>query len=274
MLNYINFKNKLKNDNSYRDNFDKYLILGSNFGPYDSEQQLIEYRKFFKTVDCVTFRDQHSYDLFKDNPHAAYYPDIIFNLNVSNYPTSEDYILISVIDLKFKSREPGCEKLVSYIEFYKKTLIEIIEYYIQRKQRVVLMSFCENQGDYRFCEELYELVDKHELVSTYNYDTIDNALQIIANAKKVIATRFHAMILAMVFRKPCLVLSYSQKTTNVIQTIAPEQTYYNIQDMNQIDVSNIENLYYELDENTLQQLKREAQGHFKYLDQLLAAKEV
>ena len=44
-------------------------------------------------------------------------------------------------------------------------------------------------------------------------------LKAMRNAKGIIATRYHAMIFSLVFRKPVFVISYSQKIDKVIEDI-------------------------------------------------------
>ena len=235
----------------------KYFIIGSNFGPFYQNYQVNNYNKLLGKLDGVSFRDQYSKELFVDLDNVKYYPDIIFNLDVSDYKKAKDYILISVINSKKKG----------FGDNYTAWLIENIEEMISNGEKVVLMSFCEREGDLQFAKDIISALPKnmHSSIDIYNHQNIKKSLSVIARAKKIIATRFHAMILGWLFEKPMHVVSYSEKTVNVINDIAPEQKFTNIKKLNK----DMEFEYSYFPKNYFDNIQYESQGHFIELDRII-----
>lgn len=203
----------------FRKNANNYLILGSSFGPYYHQYHIDNYNVFFDTVEDVVFRDKESYDLFKKNKNKSLLPDFVFNLNKEKYNTkNKNYVLFSIIN-------PSINKS-NYKEFIKK----YIKYYSSRNIKVVLMSFCENQGDlsyiYEICNELDDDIKNNVIIKSHH--DIEESVQLIANALSIVATRYHAMILAWIFEKPCFVISYHKKIRDAIYTYNPSQKFVSL----------------------------------------------
>lgn len=203
----------------------KYLVIGSNFGPYYHDFQLRKYKKIFKQAYNVSFRDKYSYELFKEIRQVNYYPDLIFSLNIKKYieHCRKDYVLFSVI----------YPRSSNYYDLYFEWISKNIKKQIKLGHKIVLMSFCEREKDLLFVNKIYDSLESNirRNVSIYNHEDIEKSLFIIANAQSVVASRFHAMILAWLFNKPVFVIGYSEKFKNVINDIAPSQAYVDIADL-------------------------------------------
>lgn len=259
---FIQNKNSMDGKYALRNKVSKnkkvnYCIIGSNFGPYYKEYQILNYRNLLKKVRGISFRDEYSFNIFKDIPAASWYPDIVFGLNVQKYKKSKDFILISVIRPKDKNIRHN----------YQKWLIKLInDLTVLKKERVVLMSFCENEGDLSFANNLYYRINSkgRENVMIYNHTSVEASLELFAKAKKVVATRFHSMILSWIFDKPVFVISYSDKTDNVINSIAPRQNFVKIDNLN----SEVSCSYTNYSEKYFDNAKDEAKGHFRIIDVL------
>lgn len=92
------------------------------------------------------------------------------------------------------------------------------------------MSFCENQGDlsyiYEICNELDDDIKNNVIIKSHH--DIEESVQLIANALSIVATRYHAMILAWIFEKPCFVISYHKKIRDAIYTYNPSQKFVSL----------------------------------------------
>lgn len=233
-----------------------HYIIGSNFGPYKTEGQLQRYQSIMEKCLWVSFRDEYSLTLFRnDANNLHWFPDVVFCLNVNNYIKSKEYILISVINPE--GRCDGSE--------YEDWLLGVIKNYINNEnEKIVLMCFCEFQGDQEFANKLYNELNNSEKnnIKIVVHKDIDESMNVICKAKKVIATRFHAMILAWLLEKPVFVISYSNKTTDVIHCIAPEQKYTNINEL----TSDIKIEYSEFDTGYFDKTIELAKKHFAGLD--------
>ena len=102
--------------------------------------------------------------------------------------------------------------------------------YLKDNQKVILMAFCEAEGDTVFAEKISRTINSDGLRIHVHRD-VEESLQIIANSKYIVATRFHAMILAWLMRKEVFVISYSEKTDHVIQDLFPEQSFVKVEDL-------------------------------------------
>lgn len=203
----------------FRKKASNYLILGSSFGPYYHQYQIDNYNMFFDTVEDVFFRDKESFDLFKKNKNKSLLPDFVFNLNKEKYNTkSKNYVLFSIIN--------PSENRANYKEFIKRA----IEEYSKKNIKVVLMSFCKGQGDLSYIYEIYNELD-YEIKSNVrikSHQDIEESVQLIANALGIVATRYHAMILAWIFEKPCFTVSYHKKIRDAISTYNPSQKFVSL----------------------------------------------
>ena len=93
-------------------------------------------------------------------------------------------------------------------------------------------------------------------------------------AELVIASRYHAMIIGMLYRRKIYTLSYSNKIIFVLQDIDPDIKYINIQESVNVDIQDFFDHYgYRIAEERLSELKQLSQMHFLKLDELLFSKE-
>jgi colanic acid/amylovoran biosynthesis protein len=257
---YLDKKNmKLKNK--------PFFLLGANFGPFKDYEFYLKYKSLFKNYTDICFRDKYSYNLFKDLPNVRMADDIIFQLKIRSLEIKEEkeYIVISVI-------KPSLRKhLANYDEIYYKKIKDITIYFNAKGYRVILMSFCENEGDKEAVKEIIKLIPKENLkmVSAhyYKYD-IEETLNIIVNCNFVVATRFHSMILGWLFEKTVFPIVYSEKMTNVMKDVGFTGLYT---DFNQLDRLDPSEVYKSMQLNFIDvsdQVKN-SEKHFEKLDEFL-----
>lgn len=201
-----------------------YLVIGSNFGPYYHDYQLYNYQHLFSKINAIWLRDRYSTNLFSGLLNISYAPDLAFSLNTHEcYQDDQGYVLISVIDVKERFG-------MAVGHQYQHFLLYLIKHFIMQKQKVILMSFCANEGDLRMANDLERLANS-DLLTVANHTDLSKSLHLISGAHQVIATRYHAMILSWIFRKPTFVLTYSKKMERVIQDIYPDQSYRSIKQL-------------------------------------------
>ncbi len=247
-----------------RQNRKNYFIIGANFGPYSDEEDRQLGLTLFQKINSVVFREKYSYDLFPELTNSDYAADIVFNYLPKTNIEQKDQIVISIVNYtRFKNGES-----------YVKTIIELAEYYMLQNKKVILLSFCETEGDDITSNrvETYFRVNRREYanqLTTHTHKRLKDSLEIIQESQIIIASRFHAMILGWIHRKQTIVLPYSNKFTNVIQDLFPEQTYFMIEDLADVTIGDIVNSYFVADENRLNQYKSEAYKHFAKLEQAL-----
>lgn len=240
----------------------KNVILGANFGPYQSDLFVNFFKNEFQRYNLVTFRDRKSYEIFKTINSVKYAPDILFGLQslykeVDSPQYTKEYVVISVINATDDKK------------LYIDKVVEIIHYYMSMNLRCVLLSLCHNQGDYDLCNIIN--VKSGEKAEILDYDgNIQIVMQCIKKAKYVIASRFHAIITSLVFEVPCLPVIYSDKTSNMLNDIGFNGIRCHINDLKELSLETIDfnrRKKYIVD---LEKVKEESKGHFEEFDKCLS----
>lgn len=244
--------------------YDKpHYILGANFGPYHSENYKDNIEKIvFNNAQDVCFRDNYSYDLFKKNKIIRKAPDIIFSLDVSNIRiTEKKKIVISVIDCSGRFSKEISDQ-------YDKTIIKIINYFVNKKYEIVLMSFCKKEGDEKAINRIKKTCNKElrrKIKHYYYRGNINEALSILGDSKIVFGSRFHANILGLIMNKTIIPIAYSDKTINVMRDINFKGKIIDIRKIKEFSINELteDDLNYKCDVGIQ---KKEAEKHFEKLD--------
>ncbi|WP_310550067.1 polysaccharide pyruvyl transferase family protein [Paenibacillus glufosinatiresistens] len=249
-----------------------YFILGANFGPWKDPAFLERHREGFAGCTDICFRDRHSFELFRDLGNVRVAPDIIFGYPVQTVPSRPELsssagrtAVLSVI------RPSDRESLKSLDERYYDKFRDLSVALIEAGYRVVLMSFCEHEGDEEAAEAISARipVGYADRVSCFKYRTnLDEAIACLAGADLIVATRFHAMILGWRFGKPVYPVAYSDKTLHVMDDARFSGGYgdlRHLEDMVPTDVVRSA----ETGRLNVSGLARRAEYHFERLDHYL-----
>lgn len=206
------------------------LVLGANFGPFHSQEFLKSYQRFFALCNDVCFRENYSKKLFQNISCIRNEADIVFQLKVGKR-IKKDQIIYSVIEPNHK------EGLRKYREEYIYSISESILNNIRNDFLCILMSFCEQEGDLKVCNEIVDILPenlKHR-VQILNYDgNIERMIKTIAESRLIIASRFHGNILGILCNTKVLPLIYSEKTSNVLEEIGFNTSIVKIEECNKI----------------------------------------
>lgn len=252
------------------------LIIGTNFGPYQSKEFVGACKGYFSGCTDICFRDRFSYNLFSDLVNTRYAPDIVFdlksyfscgdtcNFSIVNDLTSAKYAVISVISFKTRSKKEYVQQ--DYLNGIKK----IAYYLISKGFKIVFVSFCEAEGDSDSINMLRK--DDNINVNSYHYryeGNLEEALTIIALSEVVIATRFHAMIIGWVMNKKVLPVVYNQKMTNVIEDVNWDNFVCSSSSINQITHEHLDGWFEHYHFRDFQCEAISSRQHFEKLDVLL-----
>lgn len=247
-------------------------IVGCNFGPYHNEEYRNFYAERFKDASQVCFRDSYSFRLFQGK-NIQWAPDILFQIDMKQavLPVESDYILISVLNLE-KDGDINSELQSKY-----HSAIEVfIENQLSRGERIVLIGFCNAQGDNKVIETIMTQYKGSESVQAYNYPdiTYQQALGYIANAKLIVASRYHAMILGWVCQKKVLPIVYNEKMTHVIEDLNPGSVFVTLDELTideTILISKYDKMIQENRNIEIERIIEEAKKHFEKIDDLLGS---
>lgn len=246
----------------------KYLVLGSNFGPYYTEQYYNYYYDFFKKSLGVSFRDNYSYNLFSTLNNVSCSPDIVFSLDLSDVNiTIDKKVVISVID---------CTNREVNKKIYEQSIVNLIYKLDSLGYDIVLMSFCKAEGDELAIKSILQKVNKNLLtknISQYFYNgNINEALNIIGNSQIVVGSRFHANILGLLMNKTIIPIAYSDKTVNVLNDLNFNGKVFDIRTESVKDINHLtlKDLSYHLN---IEKQIISSNDHFKVLDDILIKKD-
>lgn len=262
-----------------------YYILGSNFGPYHSDTYFKNAHKFFESAEDVCFRDKYSYDLFSDIPVVRYAPDIIFSLDVDNLNINQDVSSSKNVENEKANSNEVCTKravfsIISckdkidakYEEKYREAIIEMTKKLINMGYKITYMSFCKGENDELAIEEILEKLDdniKRYIEKYYYRGNIKEALNVLNNSDIIVGTRFHSIILGMLFNKVVVPIIYSDKTKHVLEDLKFQGKTVDIRNLDNYNVEELfaeENIKYRLN---VDEIRKEAETQFKELDKVL-----
>ena len=242
-----------------------YYIIGINFGPYKTEKYFNESKNIFKNSKYVCFRDETSYNLFKDlGENIDVAPDFVFNLDTNNIKiTDRKRVVFSIIDCKNKLDE-------KYEEIYDKTIINLTKLLIEKGYEITYMSFCKNQNDEVAIKRIISKCDENikNKIDTYFYDgNIKEALNVLGDSKLIVGSRFHANIIGLLLGKTVIPVIYSEKTINTLKDMDFKGKIIDIKQMDNFDFNSIteEDLNYHLD---VSKQIEEAKRPLKVIDKL------
>lgn len=245
----------------------QYYIIGTNFGPYRTEEYIDYCNKLFKKANFVCFRDKKSYNLFKDSgENIRQAPDIVFGLDTSKVKNKDSKrVIFSIIDC---TRKIGQE----YQKKYEETIIELTKYFDSKGYKITYMSFCKKENDEEAIERIEEKIKKEKLngiIEKYYYDgNLEEAINVLADSQIIIGSRFHANILGLVLNKTIIPVIYSEKTRNVLDDMNFKGKIIDIKNLDEFNINELtaDDLHYKLD---VSKEKENSKMHFSMLDNVL-----
>lgn len=190
------------------------FFIGVNMGPVYHSGYWEEKEKLFKECNHVCIRDYSSYYPFRHLNNVQYAPDVGFCTRVPKTEKNRnDMILITLIDIERRTKDRD------EIESYYRLMAQSVKYYSSKGKKVVLVSLCSQEGDWRAIERLELQIEgvKH---TTFSYcGNLHETIALFANADYIICSRFHAMIMGLLFDKPIYPICYNCKMDNYLQDL-------------------------------------------------------
>ena len=98
-----------------------------------------------------------------------------------------------------------------------------------------MLSLCEQEGDILACQRIYEMLNQQDkrFIEMINYNSIDRTIELLASAKKIYATRFHALMMALYFHKNVVPIIYNEKGINAIESYCRSLKWFSIENFNE-----------------------------------------
>lgn len=246
---YIESESK---DNCIYDAEKDLYILGANFGPWKTQEYVEKFRKAFSRAKDVSFRDSASEKLFEELPAVRYSPDILFSLPVPRV-SQKKQVFISVMKASAEHSEANA------------LIRKQAQAFHEQGYEIVLGSFCDLQGDTEACRKVASQLPFETRIIVYDGDR-QKILEEMAASEKIIASRFHALVLGLRMGKEVLPVSYSVKTDRLLEDLGLKGAGIRLQDSSSNEESP---LWISLDSGKMESLSKGAEGHFKKLDEVL-----
>lgn len=245
-----------------------YFVIGSNFGPYETQEFVDSYRQFFNNIEGVVFRDTISQKLFESLNNVKCAPDVVLGLkDDSNERVKNPYVAVSVIDLLYTDISRN-RLLKEHADYYEDIVIETLTQLIDRGLDVKFVPFSKIQNDTQISDKLKQkllALRKNANIEVLEECDTETILKVIKDSSYLLSTRYHAMILGWVYGIKQQVLSYSDKTQNVINDLFPQQYHYIIGSENEysFDIKKMNTVHH------IEALKDKSEEQFYYLDRYL-----
>jgi len=254
--NSINRVKELKEEISC---FKNSYIIGSNFGPYITDEYLnYVHDELIPILNHITFRDKYSYNLFKDLENTSYAPDILFSLDINKKENINKELGISLI--YHLERENLKENYNDYLD----ELINLSINYINKNYKIRLLSFCTYEKDDLAINDFLKKIPeeyKDNIIVDYYEGDINKFLSTFSKLDTIIATRFHSIVLGIKYRHEVIPICYSNKAVNLLKDLDIKEyvTFKNIKDLSKINSINLQ-------EDKLNKLETKSENHFKNLN--------
>lgn len=236
------------------------FFIGCNFGPYKTLEYVESYKTIFKQFTDVCFREEYSYNLFKEITQVRLAPDVVFGMQVPIVEKISKSVGFSIVTPR---NDVDSDK---YITKYA----ELISTYQQKGYRVYLISFCKDEGDEEIINTIISRLDAALDYTTLFYEgKINDFLDVYGQIEYMFCGRFHAMILSMLYNQKIYPIAYSEKMKNVLDDIDYKGDIIEAKKFND---KTIENIFYQIEKNfyDISKIKNEASKQFFELDKFLS----
>lgn len=199
----------------------KICILGSNFGPSSSNAFKVQVDKCISKVNDICFRDIPSYELFQEHANVRWANDIVMHDLPLCIPQKTRSICVNIRSVnKWPSLKPNKTKYLNKTK-------DIIEYYQKLGYEIKLLSFCGSYGDNDITDELYSMLgNKQSVERLYYKGNLDECILAISSAEYILATRFHSIVLGLIYGAKTIPVSYSIKAENMLKTLGHWKKIY------------------------------------------------
>ena len=206
-------------------------VLGCNFGPFESEEFLEFFSDLLLEMDGVCLRDRYSVNLIGSSLRTRkgistkefeskirYVPDIAFQLlNTKMILPSSPYSDCYVISIIQPERRIG---LHGYGEIYKRAILSLALRLTEEDEEkpVIFYAASAALGDGDMAVELCRNMEESgRRAVSYEYKELDESLALLKEAKGIIATHFHTMLLGILYEVPTYPVIYNLKMETVIK---------------------------------------------------------
>ena len=264
---------KVKNmilKNSY-DSKTPFFLLGCNMTRVFTSDYIKQMNFLFDGLTDICFRDKYSYSFFKNLNNVRYAPDIVFNYECQSMIKNNNIVISVWGPLTRVDSFPQWTWANELWEPYEKFLIEIIKEFTARGHNVTLLALCENEGDVDACLKINSDGQLQTNIVTYN-GNLQEIINLFAQARFVVGTRFHSVVMALNSNCAFYPIIYESKTLQLLKDIGYHDYYSHIEQLESYCVNNVLDTYEKNNRISCEYMKYKASEQFLKLKSILKDK--
>jgi colanic acid/amylovoran biosynthesis protein len=247
------------------------FVLGCNFGPVKTELYRRSYTKTFKKLTHITVRDQYSFNALKElKTNLTVHPDIVLSMKNNNKINKNNKVVgISVIDW------PRNKNFQEYLDFNLNLIQQLI---LEENKLVRLFSFqnTEHISDLKIINKIIDKLDEsiREKIDIVSYDgDIRSFLNKYSECHAMVTSRFHSLILSLIYEQSIFSIIYSNKTLQTTEFLDLSIDSLVLNSLKSSDVNEVKDIVVDnkinYDKRKLSSLSQDAEKHFEKLDKVI-----
>lgn len=234
-----------------------FYAISATVGPIRTQEYLEKVRNIVAGYSDFCCRDLESYRLLGSGTNTRVAPDMVFSIPVKSLEKKR-LVCVSVINVRKRFGVESGRK-------YEKFVLDLINKFIKQEYKIVLISFCENQRDTICCRKLYDQVsDKKQVECVVYDDNLQEIVNLFSEAKYVIGTRYHSIVLGLRYGAKVLPIIYESKTKNLLDDI--QKQGISVDDILQEGLLNLTDKWIELNSSQINLISKKSEEQFMAVD--------
>jgi colanic acid/amylovoran biosynthesis protein len=252
----------------------KIYILGCNVGPFKSSIGVRATKGIIKLSDLITCRDKETLEFISKIKNKDYFifPDIVFSRKDLRRSVKRENDVLGI------SMYTGyTSSLRKYNFAYSNMMINIINRYLEIKRNGKVKLFVFDSGynsDYPTAHRVYNNINDKNRVRIIDYNgNIKDFMDEYNKCSVMIGTRFHSIVLSLLFNIPVLPVIYSNKTRNILNDLNYKGPKIEITNCEDINIDNVIQSICEpsvLLNNVDDKILQDSEGHLNVLSSYLS----
>lgn len=241
------------------------FCLGCNMEPLDDPVKRFLIGRKMNQFKLITCRDSVSYGWLRCHtrrPEIHHYPDLLFSIPDEWLPVQSKPDKLGISLLHRAGDREDCS--------YYRTMAKIADDWIRETGKdVILMAFdTGRENDLFACNAVRALMEYPQKVQIVAHHDCTQIPEAFSRCEKIIAGRFHAMVLALRMRIPVYPLIFREKGRNLLKDL---DFPYAFCEMDAIDTASVRafllgsQIPYQLDKEILSRAKEHTRKLSEYI---------
>lgn len=218
----------------------KYL-LNVNFQANMDESFKKECKNIISKYDDVCFRDRVSYEMFSDIKQCRMAPDMVLSMKSffqANKNKNINSCVLGINAIDFNENKRLSKSRSGHVNNYEHMLVEVAKAYLENGYEIWLFAFDDRPEEREYIHylkrkiiESYPASDKRIRVVEYSFSSVESFANAYSCCTRLITTRFHAVISALLLNINFYPIVYDEKISNFLKTIDFSNSYSTLENL-------------------------------------------